>query len=235
MIVLVAVAIADENDVAVAGRSVGPPLRACSVVVVAAERPRQRRLAWMRNDEDSDDDVEDRGPGHPRRVDFPIAQSHALSNSEIRKGTSPYDDPSAIHLDADAVASEHVGPSYPSPSCASLPACARTVCCPFLILFDVKKINGARRESIGHQWLSGDNLSSKLQSPPVTSLRFHFCARSNDMEIDREFSKSLIIITAKNTSDRAHGSRLPACDQSITQSRKRIDRMTWQLRTTIPF
>lgn len=43
MIVLVAVAIADENDVAVAGHSVGPPLRACSVVVVAAEQPRRRR------------------------------------------------------------------------------------------------------------------------------------------------------------------------------------------------
>lgn len=53
--------------------------------------------------------------------------------------------------------------------------------------------------SIGHQWLSGDNPSSKLRSPPVTSLTFHLRARSDDMEIDREFSKSLIIITARRT------------------------------------
>lgn len=159
MIAIVAVP-ADENDAAVAERSVGLPLRACSVaVVVAVERPRRLRrpLAWMRSDvEKSDDDVEDRGQGHSRWVDFLIALSYELLSPETRKGTSPCGDPSAIHPGADAVASGHAGcrPSCPSPSCASLPACARTVCCPFLVLFDVKKINGGTpRMSIDHRWI----------------------------------------------------------------------------------
>ena len=78
MIAIVAVAIADEHDVAVAERSAGPPLRACSVaaVVVAVVRPRrQRRQLTLRNDvEKFGDDVEDQDPSHPRWVDFPTTQ-----------------------------------------------------------------------------------------------------------------------------------------------------------------
>jgi len=103
----------------------------------------------LRNDvEKFGDDVEDQDPSHPRWVDFPTVQSYELSSLKIHKETSLYDVPSAIHPGVDAVASEHADcrPSCPSPSCASLLACARTVCCPFLIPFDVKKINGARRK-----------------------------------------------------------------------------------------
>lgn len=146
----VAVAAADDDAVA-AESSVGPPLRACSVAVAAAvERPRRRLPAWMRSDvERPGDDVVDQDLNHSRWVGFLIARSYELSIPEIRKGTSPCDGPSVIHPGADAVASGHAGcrPSCPSPSCASLPAaCARTVCCPFVVLFDVEKINGARRE-----------------------------------------------------------------------------------------
>lgn len=81
MIAVAVAATVDEDDAVVAGRSVEPPLRAYSVgVVAAAERLRQRR-PWMRNAVGkSDDDVEDQGPSHPRRVDFLIAQSYELSS-----------------------------------------------------------------------------------------------------------------------------------------------------------
>lgn len=127
-------AAADEDDAAVDERSVEQPLRACfAAAVVAVERLQQRRrpLAWLRSGVESDDEVEDQDLNHPRLVDFLIVRSYdELSILEIRKGTSLYDVPSAIHPGADGVASGHAGcrPSCPSPSCASLPACARTVC-----------------------------------------------------------------------------------------------------------
>lgn len=80
--------------------------------------------------------------------------------------------------------------------------------------------------------------SSKPRSPPVTSLTFHLRARSDDMKIDRELSKSPVIITTNCKTLRknagVHVSWSPVCDQSITRSRGRIGRTMWQPRTTIP-